>query len=93
MAPRRDPSCLLEEALTSIGMRQLLPQISMPQGAMDFSYGHMQASALLPSSSYMPYASGAASIFVPCTNPQPLPVRSSLPNALILFMHACLLGV
>ena len=91
MAPRRDSSCLLEEALTSIGMRQLLPQISMPQDSLDFSFGHMQASALLPPSTYMPYASGAASVFVPCTNPQPLPVHSFLPNALILFMYACLL--
>ena len=92
VAPRRDSSCLLEEALTSIGMRQLLPQISMAPGSMEFSYGNMQASALLPSSSYMPYASGAASVFVPCTNPQPLPVCSSQPNALILPTHACLLG-
>lgn len=68
---RRDSSCLLEEALSSIGLRQLLPQLSMTQAPAD-TYTQMQMSPM--STDYMPYGTGAASVFVPCTNPQPLQV-------------------
>ncbi len=70
-APRRESGCLLEEALSSIGMRQLLPQISVPRSPREYAYGQMQDA---PSASYMPYSSGAASVFVPCNDPQPLQV-------------------
>ncbi|CAK0740691.1 hypothetical protein CVIRNUC_001269 [Coccomyxa viridis] len=68
-AARRDSSCLLEEALSSIGLRQLLPQLSMTQAPVD-TYSQMQMSPM--SAGYMPFSTGAASVFVPCTNPQPL---------------------
>ena len=71
LAARRDSSCLLEEALSSIGMRQLLPQLSMTQAPVD-TYSQMQMSPM--SAGYMPFSTGAASVFVPCTNPQPLQV-------------------
>ncbi len=70
-AARRDSSCLLEEALSSIGLRQLLPQLSMTQAPVD-TYSQMQMSPM--SAGYMPFSTGAASVFVPCTNPQPLQV-------------------
>ncbi|CAL5223666.1 g6214 [Coccomyxa viridis] len=50
-------------------MRQLLPQISVPRSPREYAYGQMQNA---PSASYMPYSSGAASVFVPCNDPQPL---------------------
>ena len=70
-AARRDSSCLLEEALTSIGLRQLLPQLSMTQAPVD-AYSQMPMSPM--SAGYMPFSTGAASVFVPCTDPQPLQV-------------------
>ena len=70
-AAKGDSSCLLEEALSSIGLRQLLPQLSMTQAPVD-TYSQMQMSPM--SAGYMPFSPGAASVFVPCTNPQPLQV-------------------
>lgn len=75
-APRRGSSCLLEEALTSIGMRQLLPQISGCHSPSDYAYSQMQGAAHSSSVSCMPYCSGSASIFVPCVDPQPPQVHS-----------------
>ncbi len=72
VAARRESSCLLEEALTSIGMRQLLPQISVPRSPREYAYSQMQSA---PSTSYVPYSSGCASVFVPCNDPQPLQVH------------------
>ena len=74
-AARRDSSCLLEEALSSIGLRQLLPQVSMTQAPVD-TYSQVQMSPM--SAGYMPFTTGAASVFVPCTNPQPLQVCAPL---------------
>lgn len=69
-----DPSCLLEEALSSIGMRQLLPQFSMSRSPADLFYGQMQMASLVSNSTCVPYSSGAASVFVPCTDPPPAEV-------------------
>ena len=81
VAARRDSGCLLEEALTSTGMRQLLPQISTSRSSLGIPYSQVQRSPLARSSSYMPYCSGAASVFVPCNDPQPLQV-STVSNSL-----------
>ena len=75
MTPRRGSSCLLEDALTSIGMRQLLPQTSVSHSSRNLAYTQMQPAALPSSVSYRPYCSGAASVFVPCHDPQPLQVH------------------
>ena len=68
---RRESGCLLEEALTSIGMRQLLPQISVPRSPREYAYSQMQSA---PSAGFMPCSNGAASVFVPCNDSQPLQV-------------------
>ena len=71
--PHRGSSCLLEDAFTSIGMRQLLPQASASHSHRSFAY--VQPSALPSSASYRPHCGGAASVFVPCHEPQPLQVH------------------
>ena len=81
---------LLEEALSSIGMRQLLPQISISHSSdITEELRQLHYPSLGSSEAHMQYFNSGASVFVPVSNTpaQVLPASSSNPRHLPQVLH------
>ncbi len=71
---QNNKEALLEEALSSIGMRQLLPQISISHSTDISEELRTLHYPSLGHECHMPYFNSSASVFVPVSNAQPAQV-------------------